>query len=35
MMEEANILMKYDAVKLALEHFIMVCKICKEEENGS
>ena len=35
MMEEANLLMQYDAVKLALEHFITVCKLCKEEENGS
>ena len=32
MMEEANKLMKYDAVKLAFEQFVMVCKLCKENE---
>lgn len=33
MMEEANKLMKYDAVRLAFEHFVMVCEICKENES--
>ncbi len=32
MMEEADKLMKYDAVKLAFDHFVMVCEICKESE---
>lgn len=35
MMEEANLLMQHNAVRLAFEHFITVCKLCKEEENGS
>ena len=33
MQAEADKLMKYDAVKLAFDHFVMVCKLCKESEN--
>lgn len=32
MMKEANKLMKYDAVRLAFEHFVMVCEICQRGE---
>ena len=33
MQAEADKLMKYDAVKLAYDHFLMVCEICKRSEN--
>ena len=32
MQKEANKLMKYESVQLAYNHFIMVCKLCKESE---
>ena len=35
MQEEANKLMKHEAVRLAYEQFLLLCKICKENENGS
>ena len=33
--DEASKLMQYDAVKLAYDHFIMVCEICARSENES
>lgn len=33
MQDEADLLMQYDAVKLAYDHFLMVCEICKRSEN--
>lgn len=33
MQEEADKLMQYDAVKLAYEHFQLVCEVCARSEN--
>ena len=35
MQEEANKLMQYPAVKEAYEQFLLVCQLCKENENDS
>lgn len=35
MQKEANELMKYDSVKQAYEHFQLVCKLTKENKDGS
>lgn len=32
MQEEADKLMQHDAVKLAFDHFIMVCELCSKDE---
>ena len=33
MIEEADRLMQHEAVRLAYEHFLTVCKLCKEQNN--
>ena len=33
MIEEADKLMQHEAVRLAYEHFLLVCEICRKAEN--